>query len=106
MRRHKHTATRAFADAFVSEGKNSRRASAMSEPADFVSLLVALNCRGHFNFGFSNGQLVRTTTYPTIKGTLENLPARIDFVGDSEKSLSSITGWNTLYPEAVLLVQR
>ena len=48
---------------------------------------------------------MRIITYPTIKGTLENLPARIDFVGDSEKRLSSITGWKTLYPEVVLLIR-
>ena len=104
---HKLTATRAFAFAVVREGKNDCRAEIISEPPDNVSLLVALNERYRVRTAQSN-QLNRVVniTRPTINGTLANFPSRIDFVGNSEKSWPSITGWNTLYPEAVLYIQR
>ena len=41
-------------------------------------------------------------SYPTIRGTVANLPSKMDLVGKSVMTLSSITGQNTLYPEAVL----
>lgn len=41
-----------------------------------------------------------------MRGTFANLPARIDFVGKSVIVVPSMTGWKTLYPEAVLRIRR
>lgn len=40
--------------------------------------------------------------YPTISGIRALLPANIAAVGCSVKRCPSNTGWNVLYPEAVL----
>ena len=69
----------------------------MSIPLDLVSFVVAL-LKVVNNFPKA-GFLI---SYPTIRGTLAKLPARMDFVGKSVITLPSTTGWNVLYPEAVL----